>query len=174
MLPRYRFLIANVCSCLETKHAAELLIRPELPSGFSNTLRCDKVHAITSTHGAIGAGYQIIKTEYTKLSGQVGVGFRRLQPGNSYPRRRWQYCGCATARQHKRCGLRCRIQPEAFLYSHTKVVAVLAIDSGKGNTMTTASAALQVKMTNVLSLSAGYQYARNSQPPMGVGVRPTR
>jgi putative salt-induced outer membrane protein YdiY len=35
--------------------------------------------------------------------------------------------------------------------------------------MTTASAALQVKMTNVLSLAAGYQYVRNSQPPMGVG-----
>jgi hypothetical protein len=35
--------------------------------------------------------------------------------------------------------------------------------------MTSANLALQVKMSNLLSLSAGYQLVRNSKPPQGVG-----
>jgi len=52
---------------------------------------------------------------------------------------------------------------------YTKLIASLAVESGKENTMTTASLSLQVKMTNLLSLAAGYQIVRNSEPPPGAG-----
>ena len=45
----------------------------------------------------------------------------------------------------------------------------IAVESGRLNTQTNASIALQVKMTDVLALAAGYQLVRNSKPPAGVG-----
>jgi putative salt-induced outer membrane protein YdiY len=47
------------------------------------------------------------------------------------------------------------------------------VQSGKENTLTTASVSLQVKMTNRLALAAGYQLTDNSQPPQGSERRDT-
>jgi len=47
------------------------------------------------------------------------------------------------------------------------------VQSGKENTLTNASVALQVKMSDRLALTAGYKLIDNSSPPPGSGRRDT-
>jgi len=116
-----------------------------------------------------GPGYQFIKTDDTKLTGQIGIGERRLRPeiltedavGAIIST---QELGSATDTV-----LDAAVNLEHTLNSFTKVIANVAVESGKNNTMTTAGVSLQVKMTDLLSLAAGYQLIRNSKPPAGVG-----
>jgi putative salt-induced outer membrane protein len=118
---------------------------------------------------ALGGGYQIMKTDNTKLTGQVGVGFRRLRPENLVLDDIGGIVAAQPLEATSDAVVDAALNLEHSFNSYTKIIAGLAIDSGKGNTMTTASGALQVKMTNVLSLAAGYQWVHNSEPPMGVG-----
>jgi putative salt-induced outer membrane protein YdiY len=66
----------------------------------------------------------------------------------------------------------------AVIYEHsfnaaTKLLAGVTVESGGQNTTTNANIALQVKMTDTLALSAGYQLTHNSEPPAGVGTTST-
>jgi len=55
----------------------------------------------------------------------------------------------------------------------TKLLAAATVQSGKENTLTNASVALQVKMNTHLALTAAYKLIDNSNPPPGSGHRDT-
>ncbi|MBV8784610.1 MAG: DUF481 domain-containing protein [Gammaproteobacteria bacterium] len=114
-----------------------------------------------------GAGYQFVKTDATKLTAQAGVGARRLRPeilvkddvGGVVSRTELDATTDAV--------LDAALNLEHAFNDSTKLLAGASLESGKDNTLTKASVALQVKMTSVLALSAGVQMARNSKPPAG-------
>ena len=120
-----------------------------------------------------GVGYEFIDTDDTKLTAQVGAGYRRLRPEILVK----DDVGAVVSRTE---------QPEesdaifdaGLAYEHsfnasTKLLAAVTMQSGKENTLTNASVALQVKMTDRLALSAGYRLVDNSSPPPGSGRRDT-
>ncbi|MBV8342560.1 MAG: DUF481 domain-containing protein [Gammaproteobacteria bacterium] len=116
-----------------------------------------------------GAGYQFIKTDTTKLTGQLGVGERRLRPEVLQEDAVGAIASTMELPSSTDAVLDAAVNLEHSFNAATKVITGVSMESGKNNTMTTANIALQVKMTNVLALSAGYQYVRNSKPPPGSG-----
>ncbi len=114
-----------------------------------------------------GTGYQFMKSDATKLTGQVGIGARRLRPEILVR----DAVGGVTSRTELASSTDAVLDAAANLEhafnDSTKLLAGVSLESGKDNTLTKASLGLQVKMTSVLALSAAVQMARNSKPPAG-------
>jgi putative salt-induced outer membrane protein len=120
---------------------------------------------------ATGAGYQFIKTDATKLAGQVGIGARRLRPEILV---KDDIGGIVSSTEQDSTAdavLDAAATFEHAFNASTKLLAAAALESGKDNTLTKGSIALQVKMTDKLALSAAIQGTRNSKPPPG--AKPT-
>ena len=118
-----------------------------------------------------GAGYQFIKTDATKLAGQIGIGARRLRPEILV---KDDIGGIVSVTQED--STTDAVLDAAATFEHafndsTKLLAAAGLESGKDNTLSKGSIALQVKMTDKLALSAGIQATRNSKPP--AGAKPT-
>jgi putative salt-induced outer membrane protein len=120
-----------------------------------------------------GVGYKFIDTDATQLTAQAGAGYRRLRPEILVK----DDIGAVVSRTE---------QPEesdaifdaGLAFEHnfnqaTKLLIAATTQSGKQNTLTNASVALQVKMTDRLALSAAYRLIDNSNPPPGSGHRDT-
>jgi putative salt-induced outer membrane protein len=134
-----------------------------------------------------GFGYQFIKSDATQLSGQIGIGARRLRPefltedalggitSTSYVDPACTALpvppsgGCPAVQATTNAVLDAAVNLTHALNSFTKLIASVAVESGQDNTMTNAGIAVQVKMSDRLALSAGYALVRNSEPPAGVG-----
>jgi putative salt-induced outer membrane protein len=119
---------------------------------------------------ATGMGYQFIKTDATKLTGQLGVGARRLQPEELTLNAVGGIVSSTTLPEMTDAVLDAAVNYEHDFNQYTKVIAQAAVEYGKDNTMTSAGLALQVKMSRTLSLAAGYQVVHNSHPPAGVST----
>ncbi len=102
-----------------------------------------------------GLGYRFIDTETTKLSGQIGAGFRRSR--NSVTGET-DGDGIATG----------QLAYEQQLTPSTKLVDKLVVESGSTNTFVGNDLALQVSMTGRLALSFGLGVRYNSDPPAGL------
>ncbi len=118
-----------------------------------------------------GVGYQFIKTDATKLSGQVGVGARRLETELLVK----DDVGGVISRTKLDTSTD-TVLDAAANFEHnfnpsTKILAAVTMQSGSDNTLTTGMVGLQVKMTGTLSLAAGWQTTNNSKPPPGSGKR---
>jgi putative salt-induced outer membrane protein len=116
-----------------------------------------------------GVGYQFVKTDATKLSAQVGVGARWLKPQVLTQDAVGGIISVTDLPGENDVVLDGAVKLEHSLNNATKFIAAVTVHSGRENTMTTALAQLQVKMTEGLSLAAGYQLVHNSQPPPGAG-----
>jgi putative salt-induced outer membrane protein len=120
-----------------------------------------------------GTGYQFSKTDATKLTGQVGVGVRRLQPEILVKDETGGIISSTKLDAVTDAVFDAGLTFEHSFNAATKVLAAASVESGQNNTLTTASVALQVKMTSVLALAAAVQMTHNSQPPEGAGPRDT-
>ncbi|HEY4210809.1 MAG TPA: DUF481 domain-containing protein [Steroidobacteraceae bacterium] len=115
-----------------------------------------------------GLGYKVIDSDTTKLTAQLGVGYRRLQPeellkdasGAVIQRIRGEASGDAVAT----AGLDFSHQ----LTATTSITNKLLVESGSDNTLLHDDLALQVKISDRLALSAGYGIQNNSSPPPGL------
>jgi len=116
-----------------------------------------------------GVGYQFIKTEDTKLTGQIGVGERRLRPELLTEDAVGAITSTVELSSETDTVLDASIKIDHSFNSYTKIIASYDVNTGKNNTMTTGSVALQVQMSDRLALAAGYNLVRNSKPPAGVG-----
>jgi putative salt-induced outer membrane protein len=118
-----------------------------------------------------GVGYNFIDSDATKLTVQIGAGYRRLRPEILVK----DDIGAVVSRTE---------QPEAsdaifdsgLAFEHqfnqyTKLLAAVTVQAGSQNTLTNANVALQVKMSDRLSLTAAYKLIDNSNPPPGSGPR---
>jgi len=120
-----------------------------------------------------GAGWQIIQSDTTKLTAQIGIGYQQLRPEILVK----DDVGGVTSRteldaQSDAIGAGAVTFEHSF-NTYTKLLAAVNVQAGSLNTLTTASVALQVKMSNRLALAVGYQLTDNSNPPAGSGPRDT-
>ncbi len=116
-----------------------------------------------------GVGYQFFNSDDTKLAAQAGVGARRLRPEILTEDAVGAIVSTEELNANTDAVFDSAVNLEHSFNSFTKIVANVAVEAGKDNTMTTAGLSLQVKMTDLLSLAAAYQLIRNSKPPMGAG-----
>ena len=120
-----------------------------------------------------GVGYQAIQSDATKLTLQAGAGYRRLRPEILVKDTLGGIVGRTELDTESDAVFDAAVTFEHSFNQYTKLLAGVTLDSGKQNTLTTASVALQVKMSNRLALAAGYQLTNNSDPPAGSGRRDT-
>ena len=120
-----------------------------------------------------GVGYQFIDTGATKLTAQVGAGYRRLRPEILVKNDIGAIISRTEQPEQSGAILDAGVTFEHDFNKSTKLLAAVTAQSGKENTLTNANLALQVKMTDRLALSVGYKLIDNSNPPPGTGHRDT-
>src|SRR6516225_5394004 len=120
-----------------------------------------------------GAGYKFIDTDATKLTAQVGAGYRRLRPEILVRDDIGGIISRTPQPEQSDAILDAGLAFEHNFNQATKLLAAATVQSGKENTLTNASIALQVKMTGRLALTAAYNLTDNSSPPPGSGRRDT-
>ena len=112
-----------------------------------------------------GMGYKFIDTNDTKLSGQVGVGYRRLRPEDILK----DPDGIVTARiLHDATGGAIGTAGLDFSHAFNKSTVLsnkFLMEAGSSNTLLHDEIALTVKMSEKLALSAGYGITDNTDPP---------
>jgi putative salt-induced outer membrane protein YdiY len=128
-----------------------------------------------------GVGYQIVNSDATKLSVQAGVGYLWLRKeylikdavGGVSERLDYDpNTGVPYEAEHN-VAFDGAINFEHNFNQYTKLLAAITVLASSDNTLATANVALQVKMSNHLALSAGYQLINNSSPPANSGHRDT-
>lgn len=122
---------------------------------------------------ASGAGYQFVKTDATKLAAQVGVGVRRLRAEALTKDAVGGLISATPLDTTTDAVLDAALHYEHAFNASTRLLVAGTLESGRTNTLSTGSIALQVKMTNTLALSAGVQATHNSQPPAGAKATDT-
>lgn len=101
-----------------------------------------------------GYGRKFIDTDSTKLVGQLGAGYRRLQ-------------NAVTGATSGDPVLRGDLAFERVLTETTRIIDKLSIVAGDSNTLATNELALQVKMSDAFALSFGVGVRMNTDPPAG-------
>lgn len=113
-----------------------------------------------------GLGYKFFDTDITKLSAQLGVGYKRSRPqtlvkdpdsGEVIDR----IDGEATNRGVITGG----VNFEHALTANTKVLNKFLVEAASDNTFAQNNLALQVSMSDRLALSVGYETRLNTSPP---------
>lgn len=116
---------------------------------------------------ASGMGRVLVLTKSTKLSGELGAGFRREQPellvtnalGAVTSRTRESVVGDAV--------LHAGLQISHSFNKATTLKNKLLVEAGSSDTMTRDSLSLQVKMNTTLALAVGVTMVNNTNPPPG-------
>jgi putative salt-induced outer membrane protein len=114
-----------------------------------------------------GVGYKFIDTPATKLSGTLGVGYRRLRPEELIKDPSGEVIGRikgdATGNAVGTAGLDFMHQ----VTTTTKLLDKLLVESGSSNTSVANDFGVQVSMTDRLALAFGYGVRYNTDPAPG-------
>lgn len=118
---------------------------------------------------AAGIGRRFIETDRTKLSAQLGIGYKVLETrastgddGILVPSERQEDAVSQAA-----------VEYEHALTDNTKILNKFLTESGADNTSVQNDLSLQVNMTRVLALAIGYSVRYNTQPPEGFNTTDT-
>ena len=115
-----------------------------------------------------GLGYKIINTADTKLSGQIGVGFRRLRPEELVKNAAGAVIERIPEASNSGAVLTAGLDYSQALTKTTSLSNKLLLEAGSADTLLTDTLALTVKMSNTLALSVGYNVQDNTKPPAGL------
>jgi putative salt-induced outer membrane protein len=116
---------------------------------------------------AAGVGYKIFNTADTKLSAQVGVGYREQRPEDLTKLADGEVLRTKLGTQNGAVGTFGLDYSQAFT-STTTLTNGLLVEAGDGDTLITDKVALTVKMTTALALSVAYSIQDNTSPPDGL------
>ncbi len=112
-----------------------------------------------------GLGDKFVDTADTKLTGQIGAGYRRLRPELIFK----NPDGVVTSRElQDASGEAIGTGGLNFSHAFTKTTVVtdkFLMETGSANTLLHDEIALNVKMSDKLALSAGYGITDNTKPP---------
>ena len=120
-----------------------------------------------------GVGYKFIDTDATKLTAQIGAGYRRLRPEILVKDDIGAVISRTEQPEESDAIADAGLSFEHHFNQSTKFLALVTVQAGSQNTLTDASVALDVKMSDRLALTAGYKLIDNSSPPPGSGRRDT-
>jgi putative salt-induced outer membrane protein len=117
---------------------------------------------------ATGLGRIFLQSVTDKLTGQLGVGARRLRPEQLIRDDRG-----AVIERIPGDSTEDAVGAAALSYEHdfntsTKLLESLSVESGRNNTLFKNNLGIQVKMSTALSLAISYTFVRNSSPPSTV------
>ncbi|HEU4626508.1 MAG TPA: DUF481 domain-containing protein [Steroidobacteraceae bacterium] len=121
------------------------------------------------TTATTGVGRKFIDTDATKLSIQIGAGFRALRPEELV---RDEATDAVLARikgerSHDAVANGALSFEHAF-NDHTKVIDSLLTEAGQANTLTRNDLSLEVKMIRTFAVSIGLSIRHNSEPGPGL------
>jgi putative salt-induced outer membrane protein len=115
-----------------------------------------------------GLGYKFIDTGDTKLTGQIGAGYRRLRPEEIFK----DPDGVVTGRElQDASGEAIGTAGLDFSHAFTKTTVLtnkFLTEVGSDNTLLHDEIALAVKMSDKLALSVGYGITDNTKPPPNI------
>jgi putative salt-induced outer membrane protein len=117
-----------------------------------------------------GLGRKFIDTEATKLSIQIGAGYRALRPELLVrdPLTDEVLARVPDERTHDGVANGALTFSHAF-NDHTKLIESLLTEAGQANTLTRNDLSLEVKMVKTFAVSVGYSIRHNSEPAPGLG-----
>jgi putative salt-induced outer membrane protein len=118
--------------------------------------------------GALGLGYKIIDDSATKLSGQVGVGYRDSRLETLTKNGAGEVTSRTLLPSNSNAILTAGLDYSQMLTASTTLSDKLLVESGSSDTLITNVLALAVKMSDRLALSVGYSLQDNSKPPAGL------
>ncbi|MEP7243010.1 MAG: DUF481 domain-containing protein [Gammaproteobacteria bacterium] len=114
---------------------------------------------------ATGLGRHFVENDRTKLTGSAGAGYKFFETRDVFD----PVSGVllTPAESDSEAVFRGLLDFSHVLTDTTKVLNKLLVEAGSNNTFIQNDLALQVKISNVLALAAGYSVRRNSDPPLG-------
>ena len=119
-----------------------------------------------SYQGTISAGFgrKFFDTDRTKLTTQIGAGYRSLRPEDLVRDENDAVIARIPGDREKDIVANAALTFEHAFNDNTKILNQFLIESGEANTLTRNDLSLQVKMNSVLALSLGYSVRNNSEP----------
>jgi putative salt-induced outer membrane protein len=118
--------------------------------------------------GSGGIGYKFFDSEATKLSAQLGVGYRLLRPETLVKDDNGAVIERIPLERESEVVGTAGIDFMHQFNSSTKLTDKLIAESGSSNTSIKNDLALEVKMSKQLALAAGYSVLHNTKPAEGV------
>lgn len=115
-----------------------------------------------------GLGYKLIDTDKTKLSAQVGVGYRRLRPEEIDKGASGAVIARIPGDAQGDAVVTAQVDYLQNLTSTTSLSNKFLLESGSNDTLIKDDVALTVKMSTKLALSVGYGLQDNTKPPPGL------
>jgi putative salt-induced outer membrane protein len=112
-----------------------------------------------------GLGRAFIESDSTKLSGQLGVGARRLRPEELIRNELLEVIDRIPGEIQDDIVGNATIKFEHAFNESTKILNALIAETGTANTLTQNELAIQVQMSRVFALSVGLKVRHNSDPP---------
>ncbi|HTT02170.1 MAG TPA: DUF481 domain-containing protein [Steroidobacteraceae bacterium] len=121
-----------------------------------------------------GVGYTILDNSKTKLSVQIGPAYQRLQPEILTKNPAGEVVQRTKLPEEDGIAADAKLKFEYNFNQSTRLTETLSTIASSLNTELDNSLALQVKMSNRLSLSLGYTVRYNSNPPVGTVTTDTQ
>jgi putative salt-induced outer membrane protein len=115
----------------------------------------------------VGGGYKIINSPDTKLSAQVGVGYRELRPEDQTTEPDGSTVRTLLPTDNSVVFTAGLDYSQAFTKT-TTLTNKLLVEAGSGDTLISDALALTVKISTRLALSIGYSLQDNTKPPDGL------
>jgi putative salt-induced outer membrane protein len=115
-----------------------------------------------------GLGYKILNTDATKLSGQVGVGYRKSQPEELTKDAEGAVISRTLEPSTSDAILTAGLDFSQVITSTTNLTNKFLMETGSSDTLYTDALALTIKMSGKLALSVGYSVQDNTNPPAGL------
>lgn len=116
------------------------------------------------TTATTGLGRKFIDNDATKLTIQVGVGFRALRPETIVRDETGLVIARILGERDQDAVVNGALTFSHAINDHTKVIESLLVESGEANTLTRNDLSLEVKMIRALALSLGVSVRHNSVP----------
>jgi putative salt-induced outer membrane protein len=117
---------------------------------------------------AAGIGYKIFNTDATKLSVQLGAGFRDLRPEELVKNAAGAVTERIAGESQDNAILSTGLDFAQKLTATTTLTDTLAVEYSSGDSLITNNIGLAVKISTKLALTLGYGIKDNTQPPAGL------
>jgi len=118
-----------------------------------------------------GLGRHFIDNDKTKLTGTAGVGYKFFHTRDTFDENTGALL--ALGESDDEAVFRGTLDYDHALTGTTKLTNKFLVEAGANNTFVSNDIALQVQMTDVLALAAGYSIRYNSDPPLNFGSTDT-
>jgi putative salt-induced outer membrane protein len=115
-----------------------------------------------------GFGRKFYDTQLTKLTSQIGAGYRSLRQEDLIRDDANAVIARIPGERSSDMVVNAALTYEHSFNENTRILNSLLIESGQANTLTRNDLSFQVKMTEVLALSLGLSVRNNSEPQPGL------